>query len=91
MNMKKSPDSQWKIDRHVPIALIVALCLQLISALIWATKLDARVTQIEQQSISTRSFAERFARIEERLNSVSQDTHMVKQLLSRLSERLIEQ
>ena len=65
--MIKSRES-WKLDRRIPLAVIIMLILQIASALVWATQLDARVSNMEHQSISIISVNEKFIRLEERLD-----------------------
>lgn len=83
-------ENGWKLDRRIPIAVIVALLLQLAGALIWATELDARVSGIERQSLGSSGMSERFARMEERLDNVRQDMQGMKRQLDRLTERLLK-
>ena len=83
--------SVWRFDRRISLAFVMTLVLQFAGILIWATQLDARVTRVEQQSADNIGLAERFARVEERLDNVKQDTNAMKQLLSNLTEKLIRQ
>lgn len=40
-------DAQWHLDKRVPLALIVAIFLQSVSAVWWAATIHAKVTVIE--------------------------------------------
>lgn len=88
--MRKQEEERWKIDKRIPLAVIITLLVQLAGTLIWATQLDARVNHIEQQSTGNYSLNERFGRLEERLDNVKQDTDALKRLLAQLTERLIK-
>lgn len=57
-------DSGWRIDRHVPIALIFALAVHAGAFLIWSATIDTRVGQLERQAISP----ERIARLETKVD-----------------------
>ena len=70
--------THWRIDRRIPIALLITLFFQFASALVWATQLNARVGTLEQEGISMASFGERLARIDERLQSMKQDVEFIK-------------
>lgn len=78
----------WKIDRHIPVAVIVTLLLQMCAVLIWATELDARVGNVER-IIGATNISEKLARLEERLDSMKQDTGAMKRQLDYLTDRLI--
>ena len=79
-----APDNAWRLDRHVPIALIGALLLQTAWLGWWASgvafRLDdheRRVSSLERtEVIQTQQFtsiAERLARIDERLTILVQE------------------
>lgn len=82
-------DRHWTLDRRVPVAVIVTLFMQLAAALIWATELDARVASIESQNIGSANWNEKFARLEERMENMRQDTQSIKRRLDYLIERMI--
>lgn len=86
--MKKLSDG-WKIDRHIPVAVILTLLIQVGGVLIWATQLDARVSGIEQQAISSNTLNEKFARLDERLDNMKQDIAGIKRQLDKLTDRLL--
>jgi hypothetical protein len=71
----------WLLDRRVPLAVIVTLLLQLGGALIWSAKLDARVDNLEQETINSSGLNEKFARLEES-NSPSQENNIGATYLS---------
>ncbi len=70
--MDHDPDPcRWLMpQRRVPAALIMTLLMQAAGALIWATHLEARVGQVERQSVSAALLQEKFARLEERLDAL---------------------
>lgn len=61
-------DTSWHVDRKVPVALIltfiVAIGGQSITAVIWASKIDSRIEQLERQSIASAPQADRLTRLE---------------------------
>ena len=87
--MRDSYERHWMVDRRVPIAVIVTLLVQMGGALVWATQLDARVADMERASITGANLNEKFARLEERLDNMKQDTAAMKRQLDHLTERLI--
>ena len=77
------------VERKIPLSLLVMLCIQFGTVIMWATQLDARVTVVEQKTSGIESFNEKFARIEERLVSVKQDVESIKHGLERLTAGLL--
>ena len=41
----------WHLDKRVPIAIILAIVMQSVGLIIWAVRLDARVTTLEADKI----------------------------------------
>lgn len=80
MLKKKSMTIEDLFDRRVPVAIVVALCLQAGGIVWWASARDAdvhfqqrRIDHLEQAANETRTsqteILERLARIEERLKA----------------------
>lgn len=86
---KNQPASRWQLDRRIPLAIVLTLLMQLAGALFWAAQLDARVIRVEQQSLGIAQLNVRFARLEERLDNVKQDTDTMKRLLAHLAQQLL--
>ncbi len=82
-------EAKWKIDRRIPLAMIMTVLMQMAGGLIWATQLNARVRQVEQQAGANITLSERFARLEERLENVKRNTEIMKGQLDHLVERLV--
>ncbi len=78
------------MDRHVPVAVIFTLLLQMAGALIWATQLDARVQYVEGQSAEIAQSSERLARIEERLQFMKQDVEAIRRQLDNLTNMFVK-
>ncbi|MEZ5691470.1 MAG: hypothetical protein R3D71_07390 [Rickettsiales bacterium] len=78
----------WRVDKRIPIALLVTLFLQIAAALIWASQLNARVGMLEQESLNSALFGEKLARIDERLQSVRQHMEDIKDKVENIDERL---
>jgi len=57
----------WSIDKHIPIALIIAILVQTGGAIWFAAKMDSRVEYLEQQSSVTRQILDRMESINSRL------------------------
>lgn len=70
--------SNWRVDKRIPIALLVTLFLQIGAALVWATQLNSRVGALEHELIGTADFAEKLARIDERIQGMKEDIESIK-------------
>ncbi len=57
--------SDWRLDRQVSLAVIVAVVLQAGGALLWAGQAAARIDQLESRVQAQGPLAERLARLEE--------------------------
>jgi hypothetical protein len=61
-------ESKWQLDKHIPISVLVALVIQTGTFIWWASKLENRVANLEQQRIESRdqtsSLPERITRLE---------------------------
>ena len=75
--------------RPIPWSVVLTLLLQFIAIVIWATQLDARVNNMEQQNVSTGALNEKFARLDERLDNLRDDFGGMKRQLDRLTEQLL--
>lgn len=82
-------ENSWRIDKRVPLAVIVAMFLQIAGILVWATRLDARVDGVEKRQVGEAAFGEKLARIEERLENMKQDVGSIKRETEKLAERLL--
>jgi Tfp pilus assembly protein PilO len=80
----------WRIDKRVPVAVILTMFIQIAGILIWAAQLDARVGNMERQVIGETSLNEKFARLEERLENMKQDIVSLRHQIDRLTERLLK-
>ncbi len=88
MIMKKH-HSGWKLDKHIPIAVITTLLIQVGGMLVWAASLEARVNSVEQKAAGNATHTEKLARIEERLDYMKQDTEAIKRQLALIMNKLM--
>lgn len=62
----------WRIDKRIPVALIVALLIQAAAAVWWAASADARLSVLEQKVVTSAEDRERLARIEATVTGIDQ-------------------
>ena len=82
--------NHWKIDKRIPIALLITLFFQIFSAIVWATQLNARVNNLEQHDVEAVGFSEKLARIDERLQAMKQDTQSIKNDVAKVINHLMK-
>lgn len=80
--MKMDDDGRWKVDRHIPVALIVAVLGQAAVVFWWASQMDARVSHIESIQRTTPNPSDRIVRLEVKLESITERLSEIKQLLT---------
>jgi hypothetical protein len=77
---------KWQLDRRIPIALLATLIMQFAAALIWASRLNARVETLEIHAEHSHDLSEKLARIDERVQAMKQDTDFIKQSINRITK-----
>lgn len=73
----------WQIDRHIPVALILTVVVQTMSAIWWASAVNSRIGVLEGISASIQPASDRITRLEAKLDSIVEAMAEVKLLLRR--------
>ena len=81
-NPKSFGLSKWRVDRKVPIGIVIAMILQTLTAIWWAAKLDTRVVMQEEWFQKNQQLAEKVFRLEERIISLHEE---INELEARIS------
>lgn len=76
-------DRDWKVEKSIPIALIITIAVQTVGVAWWASNLTSRVEQLERQMSGAAWQAERIIRLDERLNTVQTGITELKLLVQR--------
>lgn len=74
-------DMSWHLDKKVPIALIMAITINIIVGIWWASKLDSRVEAIERWKTSNE-------RIDARLSVIEEQQKVIQKVVERIETRL---
>lgn len=72
---------RWKIDRHIPVALLCAFALQTGTAIWWASSINSRVDTIERQLLLNAPQGDRLTRVEVKLDALADAIKDVKDFL----------
>lgn len=79
-----SRDSGWRLDKRIPVTLLVAIFIQSMAVFLWAAHLDGRVSNLESTTVST----EKFAHLDEKMNSVKDDMNSLKQDIGSVKDEI---
>lgn len=74
-------DTEWQIDKHVPIALLFAIAIQTGGALWWAATINSRVTVLEQQVIALAPLRDTLNKLDATLLDLKEDVRDIKSQL----------
>lgn len=66
---RSAPDEGWRLDRHVPITLLIAIGIQTISMIWYIAKLDSRVGDLEIRTAPVLAYSERLVKLESKMES----------------------
>lgn len=82
--MKLGENTGWKLDRHVPVALVLTIVLQTGAALLWSGAAAERLSALEMRSSRTDEVVERTARLEEQSNAMRASLARIEEKLDRV-------
>ncbi|HEX7777121.1 MAG TPA: hypothetical protein VF449_11410 [Parvibaculum sp.] len=82
--MKLGDNAGWKLDRHIPVALVVTILLQTGAALTWSGAAAERLDTLEARSARTDEVVERTARLEEQSNAMRASLARIEEKLDRV-------
>lgn len=74
-------ESRWHLDRKVPIAIIVTLCLNTGGFIWWAAKSDARIEAVERQVLASAPHTERITRMEVKVENIERGINRIENLI----------
>ena len=73
----------WHLDKRVPIALIAALVMQTVGTVWWASGLNTRVAQLEQQYLQIAPQGGQIIRLQTQLEAIASNISDIKSALMR--------
>ena len=79
--------SYWHLDKRVPIAMIVAICLQTGGLVWWASNISERVNALERSRDSTAPQGDRLTRVEVKPEGVQSGIEEIKHILNKLPSK----
>lgn len=84
MTSRRQPnDSNWHLDKKVPIAMIAAILFQTGGMVWWAASASERLNALERKADVVAPQAERLARVETKLETVQDGILEIKSILRR--------
>lgn len=77
----KAYDSQWHLDRKVPIAMIMAIAAHFAGFVWMAAKFDARIEAVERQMITSAPHSDRITRMEVKVENIERGVTRIENVL----------
>lgn len=77
----------WKVDKHIPLAVLVAIFIQVSTSIWYASKLDSRVSAAEDWIGKRDSDTNLMVRMDERLKILSDQVARMDARLDKKSSR----
>lgn len=74
-------DSNWHLDRKVPIALIASIFIQTGGIVWWGATTSARINALEEKATMAAAQPERLTRVEVKLESALEGISEIKSIL----------
>jgi hypothetical protein len=75
----------WRLDRSIPLMLVLMVCIQLAGVVWWAAGVESRISAIEgrqaRYEATADTAAQRLGAIEQRLGCVQTDVSWIKRAL----------
>lgn len=80
-------EENWKIDKHIPVAVIITIILQTFGVIWWAARIDSRVAAIEQLNLEERTqvIEKDIPVIREKINNIEKSTDRIEKKIDKLS------
>ncbi len=75
---------EWKIDKHIPVAVIFAMIMQTFAVIWWAAQMEARVNVLELQTAQNNQVIDRVSRVEEKVSALRESSQRIEQKLDAL-------
>lgn len=79
--------TQWKIDKHIPVAVIMAILVQTFAVIWWAAQLETRVKILEIDIAQNTQLIERVSRVEEKVSALKDSSRRIEIKLDELRRK----
>lgn len=81
---------QWHLDKKVPIAIIIALCIQTISFIViaaaWKTSVDSRLERLEKSESDNSAQGDRILVLEQQLKFIVDSLSRIEKKLDSVED-----
>ncbi|MGQ0740920.1 MAG: hypothetical protein ACT4OG_01305 [Alphaproteobacteria bacterium] len=78
-------EKTFRLDRRVPVALVLAFVLQTGGALFWAGSAAQRIAEVERQTQTNAGAIERVVRLEERVSAMQQQLARIETKIDQMN------
>ena len=86
-NTPNTQDAGWRLDKKIPLALILTVTLQTAAIGVWVGNINSRVNSLEAATGRFSDNGDKLIRLDEKMNTVQQQQTEIKEELRRMSLR----
>jgi len=79
-------DQSWHLDKRVPIALIIAMCIQFASMVWWAAQMNQRVDHLEAANQNITDVQTRLIRVEVQLTGLDVTMNRIDRRIEKIDD-----
>tara|TARA_B100001248_G_scaffold239629_1_gene205043 strand:+ start:25120 stop:25377 length:258 start_codon:yes stop_codon:yes gene_type:complete len=83
----KEPNNQWKLDKRLPISVLVILTAHTLGAVWYASALNSRVAALEDLTQNNQEVIGKIIRLETQLQYIQQNTARIEQALTKIADK----
>ena len=80
-------DPGWRLDKKIPLALILTVSVQTVAIGVWIGSINSRVTTLEVATSRYTDTGEKLIRLDEKMNTVQTQQTDIKEELRRMAVR----
>ena len=84
--MRGTDGERWHVGKEIPIALIASIAIWIMTGIWYASKTDARITNVEEFIKTQTTLREDIVQIREQLKNLDRLTQRLEQYLDRRSD-----
>jgi hypothetical protein len=76
--MNEEPESRWRLDRHIPVSLIVTILVQTGAFVWWGASTDQKVAVLKERLDFIAPNSDRLTRVEVKVDGVQQSINRIE-------------
>ena len=81
-------DTGWRLNKEIPVGVLIAILAQTITAIVFIVKLDSRITSLEEKRVEDKAANAAVAVLPERIMRAEYEISGVKSSVNRLETKI---